>query len=159
VRIGGCVSLSEVDPLLYLDSYFVQPADAIAEVEYTALYSALRDSKRALIGKISMYRRESLAAVRAGHSGIILHTLFYAHEVRRVDEFRTDLAIMDSDAGKSAARRIRSAVRKLGQGADVENQTDGYRAAIVAMIRQKVDGNHSGFLVTTASPSDGAGPS
>ena len=83
------VALDEVDPV-YLDaSYYVVP-DGEVEKPYTLLYEALRRTSYAAIAQWTLHNREHLVLMRPGRTGLLLHTLFYADEVRALDEFRTD---------------------------------------------------------------------
>ncbi len=60
-----------------------------------ALRPALRrppqDRLRAGVAKIAMHNREHIVILRPGKNGVLLHTMYYTHEIRQVDEFRTDL--------------------------------------------------------------------
>ncbi len=38
-----------------------------------------------------MHNREHIVVVRPGERGMILHTMYYEDEVRRTEEFRTDV--------------------------------------------------------------------
>ena len=80
---------AEVDPV-YLDaSYYVMP-DGAVEKPYTLLYEALRRSGYAALAQWTLHSREYLVLLRPGRFGLLVHTLFYADEVRALDEFRTD---------------------------------------------------------------------
>ena len=84
------IPAAEVDPV-YLDaSYYVVP-EAAAEKAYTLLYEALRRSSYAALAQWTCHNREHLVLLRPGRCGLLLHTLFYADEVRARDEFRTEV--------------------------------------------------------------------
>jgi Ku protein len=83
------VAAAEVDPV-YLDaSYYVVP-DGAVEKPYTLLYEALRRSGYAALAQWTLHNREHLVLLRPGRFGLLVHTLFYADEVRALDEFRTE---------------------------------------------------------------------
>ncbi|HWQ55168.1 MAG TPA: Ku protein [Bryobacteraceae bacterium] len=89
LEITEFVRLSEIDPV-YLDaSYYVVP-DTGGEKPYALLYTALKESRYVALGKLAMHGREHSTAIRPGNSGLILHTLFHASEVRSGDEYPTD---------------------------------------------------------------------
>ena len=53
----------------------------------------MRGEGRAAIAHVSMHRRDHVMIVRAGRTGLIAHTMFYADEVRMVEEFRSDTGL------------------------------------------------------------------
>ena len=93
MQIMEFVKLQEIDPV-YLDaSYYVAP-DEGGETPYALMFEALRKSGYAAIAKVSMHNREHVVILRPGARGIFMHTMYYADEVRAVDEFRTDTSLI-----------------------------------------------------------------
>ena len=41
-----------------------------------------------------MHNREHIVILRPGKNGVLMHTMYYSHEIRKVDEFRTDLSLV-----------------------------------------------------------------
>ena len=74
---------------LFRDLHYVAPEHAGAK-PYSLLYTALRKTGYVAIAQIAMHRREHVAVIRAGDRGILMHTMFYANEVRKEQEFRAD---------------------------------------------------------------------
>jgi DNA end-binding protein Ku len=95
LTIGEFVKLDEIDPVYFDVSYYLAP-DRGAEKPYAVLFSALKESEYAAIGTLAMHGREHAAVIRTGRSGLILHTLFYAKEVRSIEEFRTDPSLVSA---------------------------------------------------------------
>ena len=90
MEVREFVPAAEVDPV-YLDaSYYVVP-EAAGERPYTLLYEALRRSSYTALAQWTAHQREHLVLLRPGRCGLLLHTLFYADEVRALDEFRTEV--------------------------------------------------------------------
>jgi DNA end-binding protein Ku len=75
------VAADEIDVLYYEKPYFVLPADALAEDAYAVLREALRTSKKAGLGQLSVRGREQLVALKPCGRGLILEVLRYADEV------------------------------------------------------------------------------
>ena len=63
-------------------------------VLYIVPYLALRRTGYVALARISMHNREHIVILRPGERGILLHTMYYNHEIRKVDEFRTDLSLV-----------------------------------------------------------------
>ena len=54
----------------------------------------LRESKYYALAKVAMHNREHIVILRPGEKGILLHTMYYADEIRHVEEFRTDTSLV-----------------------------------------------------------------
>jgi len=89
MEIEAFVDFNEIDPIYLETSYYVVPENT-GEKAYALLFDSMRDENSAALAHVSMQRRDHVMIVRAGRTGLIAHTMFYADEVRTVEEFRTD---------------------------------------------------------------------
>ena len=46
------------------------------------------------VAKIAMHNREHIVILRPGANGMLSHTMYYADEIRQVEEFRTDTSLV-----------------------------------------------------------------
>jgi DNA end-binding protein Ku len=92
MEIVEFVQFSEIDPVYLETSYYVLPEDT-GEKAYALLFEAMRGEGHAAIAHVSMHRRDHVMIVRAGKTGLVAHTMFYADVVRTVEEFRTDTGL------------------------------------------------------------------
>src|ERR1700724_3475739 len=83
------VETKDVDPVYLESSYYMAP-DEGGEKPYALLFEALKETKYYAVAKIAMHNREHIVIVRPGERGMVLHTMYYADEVRRTEELRTD---------------------------------------------------------------------
>jgi DNA end-binding protein Ku len=86
IEITEFVPLSEVDPVYFEESYYLA-TDTGANKAYRLLTDAMESSKRVALGRYTMRGKEHLVLIRPYAKGLILHTLYYADEVKAVDEF------------------------------------------------------------------------
>ncbi len=77
------VKAADVDPVYYESSYYMAPDDA-GEKPYALLFDALRRTGYVGVEKMTMHNREHIVILRPGPRGILLHTMYYAHEIRTV---------------------------------------------------------------------------
>src|SRR5665213_3706636 len=89
MEIQEFVKSDDVDPVFLESSYYMAP-DEGGEKPYALLFEALKQTKYFGVAKIAMHNREHVVILRPGERGLVLHTMYYADEVRRSDEFRTD---------------------------------------------------------------------
>jgi DNA end-binding protein Ku len=85
-----------------------------------------------------MHNREHIVILRPGEQGILLHTMYYADEIRKVDEFRTDTRQIKENELKLATTLVES----LAASFEPEKYTDTYRAALMSLIEARKAGRH-----------------
>lgn len=93
MEIVEFVRFSEIDPVYLETSYYVAP-DEGGEKAYALLLKSMEETGYAALGQVTMHRRDHVMILRPGKTGLIAHTMFYADEVRTVDEFRTNTAMV-----------------------------------------------------------------
>ena len=129
------VKSTEVDPVYFESSYYIAPDEA-GEKPYALLYDALRRTGYVGVAKIAMHNREHIVIFRPGTSGLLMHTMYYANEVRKVEEFRTDTSLVKDKEVELATLLVES----LAASFEPEKYKDKYRENLLAMIDAKVKG-------------------
>ena len=129
------VRTDQVDPVYYESSYYMAPDEA-GEKPYALLFEALRRSGYVGIAKIAMHNREHIVILRPGRRGILLHTMYYEDEVRKVEEFRTDANLVKDKELELAMTLITSLQAEF----EPAKYKDAYRENLMAMIQAKVQG-------------------
>ncbi len=129
------VKTDQVDPVYYESSYYMAPDEA-GEKPYALLFEALRRSGYVGIAKVAMHNREHIVILRPGRKGILLHTMYYEDEMRKVEEFRTDTALVKDKELELATTLISSLAAEF----EPVKYKDSYRENLMAMIQAKVQG-------------------
>jgi len=138
------VKSDDVDPIYLETSYYMAPDEA-GEKPYALLFEALTKTGYAGIAKIAMHNREHIVVLRPGEKGVLMHTMYYTHEIRQVDEFRTDLSLV-KDKELALATNL---IEALAADFDPSKYTDEYRDNLLRMIEQKKAGEE---VVATPEP-------
>jgi DNA end-binding protein Ku len=137
IDITEFVPLAEVDPIYFEKTYYLGP-DKGGEKAYRLLADAMETAGQVALAKYVMRGKESLVLIRAAQNGLMLHTMYFADEVRSFDEV---------DKGQSA--KIREGEMDLalqlinGLASPTfspERYTDEYRHRVLEMINKKVEG-------------------
>jgi DNA end-binding protein Ku len=129
------VKSSEVDAVYLESSYYMAPDDA-GEKPYALLFEALKKSGFVAIAKLTMHSREHIVVLRPGRNGMLLHTMYYEDEVRKVEEFRTDTSLVKDKELELAMTLIQS----LSAEFEPAKYKDTYRENLMALIQAKVQG-------------------
>jgi DNA end-binding protein Ku len=138
------VPTDQVDPIYLETSYYMAPDEA-GEKPYALLFDALKRSGRVGIAKVAMHNREHIVILRPGKNGVLMHTMYYSHEIRKVDEFRTDLSLVKDKELALAS----SLIEALAGDFEPEKYKDNYRENLLQMIEAKKQGAE---VVATPEP-------
>jgi DNA end-binding protein Ku len=134
----------QVDSIYLESSYYMAP-DEGGEKPYALLFAALQQAAYYGVAKIAMHNREHIVILRPGQKGIVLHTMYYADEIRQVDEFRTNTDLV-KPAELSMANML---IETLKADFEPEKYHDTYRDNLRKMIEAKVEGQ---AVVETPEP-------
>ena len=119
---------------IYLESSYYMAPDGGGEKPYALLFAAMGQSNYYAVAKIAMHNREHIVILRPGKKGILLHTMYYADEIRHVDEFRTDTDLVKPNELAMANMLIDT----LKADFEPEKYHDTYRDNLLQMDGQKV---------------------
>lgn len=125
---------AEVDPIYLESSYYLAPEEG-GEKPYALLFAALRESKYVGVAKIAMHNREHIVILRPGAKGIVLHTMYFEDEVRKIDEFRTDQDLVKEKELALAKMLVESLAASFEPG----KYQDSYRENLKELIQAKLD--------------------
>lgn len=137
VAVTGFVNLSEIDPIYFQKSYYLAP-DEGGQKAYRLLHDAMGEMTRVAVGKVVIKEKEHLVAVRPYDGALVMDTLFYADEIRAVQdipEFPIQTKIQPNEM-KMAMELIQG----LAVSFDAKEYKDEYRAALKKVIDAKVEG-------------------
>lgn len=86
LEVLAFTKLNQIDPIFFDASYFCIPEDN-GKKPYQLLVKALEDTQSIGLGRLTMHQRDYTVFLRAYHHGLLLHTMYFANEIRRVPEF------------------------------------------------------------------------
>jgi DNA end-binding protein Ku len=138
IDIGDFVEAAEIDPVYFEKSYFLEPGDAGGKA-FTLLKTALEETKRVAIARVTIRTRERLATVRAYDGTLILETMFWPDEIRSTKQ----LDLPEGAEGRVRDKELamaRTLVENLADRFRPEAYTDEYRTALQKLIEQKARG-------------------
>ena len=137
IEISEFVPLAEVDPLYFEESYYLGSETGAAKA-YRLLADAMAQSGRVALARFTMRGKEHLVLIRPYAKGLMLHTIYYADEVRLADEVDRATGQSVKDAELTLAMRL---IDELSQKKfDVANYSDSYRVRVIEAAQQKVAG-------------------
>ena len=129
------VKSSEVDPVYFESSYYMLPEEA-GRRPYALLSKALEESEYVAIAKLTMHNREYTVFLRPHEGGLMLHTMYYAEEVRKVEGFGAPEVEL-KDAEVKVAHQL---IEALAGEWDPEKYHDTFQDNLKNLIQTKLEG-------------------
>jgi DNA end-binding protein Ku len=146
IEIEQFVPLSSVDPVCFDKAYALGP-DKGGQKAYRLLAKAMERADKGAVARFSTRGKQELVLLRQTQGGLMMHTLFYADEVRGLAEI--DLG----DGAAFKAGEVDLAVQLIEQLAvetfDHEQFRDDYRGKVIDLIERKVAGQE---IAVAAAP-------
>lgn len=150
VAILDFVDLSEIDPLYYDKSYYLEP-DEGAEKAYGLLRRAMREKGRVAIAKVAIRSREALACVRVYGQALVMETMYYPDEIRPAE--RLDGIAAEPELSEREVAMAVQLIDNLTEPFDPGKYRDHYREALLSAIEKKIQGE--GLEAPAAPPAAG----
>jgi DNA end-binding protein Ku len=147
IDITDFVPYEQIDPIYFAHTYYVGPQDG-AEKVYSLLVKAMEDSELAGIAKFVMRDRQYLGALRVREGTITLEQLYFADEVRPVEEIKPKRARVEKRELEMAQQLIDS----FSGDWRPEQYKDTYRDALCEVIEAKRKGKE---VHVAAEPEEG----
>ena len=132
IDITDFVAYEEIDPIFFAKTYYVGP-DRGAEHVYTLLVRAMESSGLAAIAKFVLRERQHLGALRVREGVITLEQLYFADEIRPVD----DLKVSKQRVSKQELAMAEQLIESFTSTWKPERYKDTYRDELLAAIKAK----------------------
>ena len=129
------VKAGEVDPVYFESSYYLVPEEA-GRRPYALLTKALEQSEYVAIAKLTMHNREYTVFLRPHAGGMMLHTMYYEEEVKKVEGFGApDVELKDSEV--KVAHQL---IEALAAEWEPEKFRDDFQENLKKLIQTKLEG-------------------
>src|SRR5689334_5844037 len=137
IDIAEFVPLDQVDPIYFEKTYYLGP-DKGGEKAYRLLSDAMKTAGRVALARFVMRGKENIVLIRAAQKGLMLHTMYFADEIRDFGEV---------DKGEDA--KLKPGENELSSEAfKPEKYEDEYQARVLEAVEAKVEGKE----VTSLAP-------
>ncbi len=145
IDINEFVPLKSVDPIYFEKTYYLGP-DKGGDKAYRLLADAMARHERVALARFVMRGKESLVLVRAAQGGLMLHTMYFADEVRSFSE------IDRGESAKIKAGELELALQLIdglaSEAFEPGKYADEYRQRVLDLVNRKVEGQE----VTAVGP-------
>jgi DNA end-binding protein Ku len=151
IEISDFVPYEEIDPIYFERTYFLGPAEG-QEKPYWLLVRAMEDSGLAAIGTYVMREKQQLGCLRIREGLITLEKMYFADEIRPIDEIKTRRA----QVGKQELEMAAELIDRFSGSFNPGKYEDTYRKELLSLIKRKRQGKevHVEAEITEERPTD-----
>jgi DNA end-binding protein Ku len=135
IEVLQFVQAGEVDPILFEDTYFLEPKKGGAK-GYALLHRTLTESNRIGIVQFAYRTKVHLGALRVIGDSLVIHTMRWADEVRSTDELNIPINVaLDPEEVKMAHALVDSMMGEF----NISDFADGYTQRLDDLIQSKAN--------------------
>jgi DNA end-binding protein Ku len=128
---------SSIDPMYVDRTYYLAPDGGMAADAFAVMRDGMQG--KVGVGKLALYGREYLVAVRPFERGIVMHTLHHAAEIRSIDAVE-ELASVPAKVKPEEMKLARQVIETFEQPLDLATYRDEYREGLQKIIDAKIAG-------------------
>jgi DNA end-binding protein Ku len=139
-RVINLVQFAEdtaIDPMYVDRTYYLAPDGKVAAEAFAVMREGMRG--RAGIGKVALYGREYLVAVKPQEHGLVMYTLHHAAEMRSIDQVE-DLDTVPKTVKPEELKLARQVVETFAGDLNLADYRDEYKEELRRIIDAKVAG-------------------
>jgi DNA end-binding protein Ku len=139
-RVIDLVQFSDaaaLDPMYVDRTYYLAPDGGVAADAFAVMRDGMRG--KVGIGKLALYGREYLVAVRPFERGIVMHTLHHAAEMRGIESVE-ELNSVPASVKPEEMKLARQVIQTFEQPLNLADYKDEYREGLQKIIDAKIAG-------------------
>ncbi len=128
---------SAIDPIYVDRAYYLAPDGSMAADAFAVMREGMKG--KVGIGKLALYGREYLVAVRPQQRGIVMYTLHHAAEIRSIDEVE-ELNAVSASVKPEEMKLARQVIGTFEGPLNLKDYRDEYREGLQRIIEAKIAG-------------------
>jgi DNA end-binding protein Ku len=126
-----------IDPIYVDRAYYLAPDGPVAADAFAVMREGM--AGKAGIGKVALYGREYLVAVKPQKKGLVMYTLHHDAEIRSIDEVE-ELNSVPSKVKPEEMKLARQVVATFDGDLNLKDYKDEYREGLRRIIDAKIAG-------------------
>jgi DNA end-binding protein Ku len=126
-----------IDPMYVDRAYFLAPDGAVAADAYAVMREGMRG--KVGIGKVALYGREYLVAIKPQQHGLVMYTLHHAAEIRTIDQIE-DLGTVPRTVKPQELKLAKQVVEMFDGELNLKDYKDEYKEELRKIIDARVAG-------------------
>ena len=128
---------TEIDPIYVDRAYYLAPDGGMAAEAFAVMREGM--AGKAGIGKVALYGREYLVAVRPQKKGLVMYTLHHDAEIRGIDQIE-ELNSVPAKVKPEEMKLARQVIATFDGELNLKDYKDEYREGLRQIIDAKIAG-------------------
>jgi DNA end-binding protein Ku len=128
---------SAVDPMYVDRAYYLAPDGQVAADAYAVMREGMKG--KVGIGKVALYGREYLVAIKVQQHGLVMYTLHHAAEIRSIDQIE-ELETVPRTVKAQEVKLAKQVVEMFDGELNLANYKDEYKEELRKIIDARVAG-------------------
>jgi DNA end-binding protein Ku len=126
-----------IDPIYVDRAYYLAPDGAMAADAFAVMREGM--AGKAGVGKVALYGREYLVAIKPQKKGMVMYTLHHDAEIRSIDEIE-ELNSVPSKVKPEEMKLAKQVIATFDAELDLKEYKDEYREGLRKIIDAKIAG-------------------
>lgn len=144
LEITEFVDLSQIDPIFFEKSYYLGPSPGGGKT-YRLLAEAMRKQRKVAVARWVSGGREHLVLLRPYENGLVLHTMYYADEVR-------DFNAIDLESGEVRDKELSLAEMLIDELTEKKFDPLAYKDTYRERLLDRIEAKSAGETIVSESP-------
>jgi len=128
---------SAIDPIYVDRAYYLAPDGAMAASAFAVMREGM--TGKAGIGKVALYGREYLVAIRPQKKGLVMYTLHHDAEIRSIDQIE-ELSSLPAKVKPEEMKLAKQVISTFDGVLNLKDYKDEYREGLRKIIDAKIAG-------------------
>jgi DNA end-binding protein Ku len=128
---------SEIDPIYVDRAYYLAPDGPMAAEAFAVMREGM--AGKAGIGKVALYGREYLVAIRPQKKGLVMYTLHHDAEIRSIDQIE-ELSSVPSKVKPEEMKLAKQVIATFDAELNLKEYKDEYTEGLRQIIEAKIAG-------------------
>jgi len=128
---------ASIDPIYVDRAYYLAPDGPMAGSAFAVMREGM--AGKAGIGKVALYGREYLVAIRPQKKGLVMYTLHHDAEIRSIDQI-DELSSLPAKVKPDEMKLARQVIATFDGELNLKDYTDEYKAGLRKIIEAKIAG-------------------
>src|SRR5436190_326747 len=128
---------SQIDPIYVDRAYYLAPDGPMAAEAFAVMREGM--AGKAGIGKVALYGREYLVAIRPQKKGMVMYTLHHDAEIRSIDQIE-ELNSVPSKVKPEEMKLARQVIATFDGDLNLKDYKDEYKEGLRKIIDAKIAG-------------------
>ena len=137
INLVQFANASDIDPIYVDRAYYLAPDGPLAAEAFAVVREGM--AGKAGIGKVALYGREYLVAIRPQKKGLVMYTLHHDAEIRSIDQIE-ELGSVPSKVKPEEMKLAKQIIATFDAGLNLKDYKDEYTEGLRQIIDAKIAG-------------------